>query len=170
MCPTVLEGASVISCTEFIWVYSELFRFLDERGGEAMLIEFWKGISDEFLWNLRAYIAQDGLQGMYRYWAHTLGEEGGRHRLSLYDDMFVIDMHDCPSARLIYQGGRVKPYPKYCEHCRWLYPPLIERFGYEVDFDIINAEKGRCRLTVRKKADATRTPALDERDSETTRG
>lgn len=141
----------MISCTEFIWVYNELFRFLEERGGEAKVIEFWRGISDHFLGNLRAYIEAEGLQGMYRYWSHTLGEEGGRHTMTLYDDLFVIDMHECPSAKLIYHGGRVAPYAKYCEHCRWLYPPLIEEYGYEVDFDLISAEKGRCRLTVRKK-------------------
>jgi hypothetical protein len=140
----------VISCTEFIWVYSELFRFLEKQGGEEELRAFWKGISDNFLQNLREYIQQDGLKGMHRYWSHTLGEEGGRHVLTLYDDLFVIDMHDCPSARLVHQGGRVEPYGKYCEHCRWLYPPLIREFGYEVDYDIISCEKGRCRMTVRR--------------------
>ena len=140
----------MISCTEFIWVYNELFRFLEERCGEQKVIEFWKGISDNFLGNLRDYIRKEGLQGMMHYWTHTLGEEGGCHHLSLYDDMFVLDMHDCPSAKIIHTSGRVVPYDKYCEHCRWLYPPLIREFGYEVDYDIISCEKGRCRITVRK--------------------
>ena len=149
----------MISCMEFIWVYNELFRFLEERGGEEKVIEFWKGISDHFLWNLRADIEADGLKGMHRYWSHTLGEEGGRHTMTLYDDLFVIDMHECPSARLIHQGGLVAPYAKYCEHCRWLYPPLIEEYGYQVDYDIISSEKGRCRMTVRKPLGAA-TPDL----------
>ena len=140
----------MISCTEFIWVYNELFRFIEERGGYDKVLELWKGISEEFLENLREHIAAEGLQGMYRYWSHTLGEEGGRHHMTLYDDMFVIDMHECPSAKLVHQSGSVEPYPRYCEHCRWLYPPLIEEFGYEVDYYILDSEKGRCRLTVRK--------------------
>lgn len=140
----------MISCTEFIWVYNELFRFLEQRDGEAKVVEFWQGIAENFLDNLRAAIARDGLEGMYQYWNHTLTEEGGRHHLSLYDDMFVIDMHECPSAKLVHQSGRVEPYAKYCEHCRVLYPPLIEAFGYEVDYTIISCEKGQCRLTVRK--------------------
>lgn len=149
----------MISCTEFIWVYNELFRFLDERGGEDELHAFWQGISQHFLANLREYIRDDGLAGMHRYWSHTLGEEGGRHVLTLYDDMFVIDMHDCPSAKLIHHGGRVKPFPGYCEHCRWLYPPLIREFGYEVDYDLISCEKGRCRMTVRRPQGAV-TPGM----------
>lgn len=140
----------MISCTEFIWVYNELFRFVEEQGGEEALHALWKGISDEFLDNLRNYIREEGLAGMHRYWSHTLGEEGGRHVMTLYDDLFVIDMHECPSAKKVFEDGRVIPYEKYCEHCRWLYPPLIASFGYEADMDIIDCAKGRCRLTVRR--------------------
>lgn len=140
----------MISCTEFIWAYNDLFQFLEDKDGEGRVHEFWKGISDEFLDNLREYVREDGLEGMHKYWSHTLGEEGGRWNLTLYDDTFIIDMHDCPSARLIHQSGRVKPYEKYCEHCQHLYPPLIREFGYEVDYDIVSCEKGRCRMTVRK--------------------
>ena len=144
----------MISCTEFIWAYNELFRFVDEEGGEEELIAFWKGISDNFLENLRAYIRKDGLKGMHAYWSHTLGEEGGRSHLSLYDNLFVLDMHDCPSARLIHKSGRVKPFEKYCEHCRWLYPPLIEEFDFDVDYTIISCEDGQCRMTVRTRDEA----------------
>ena len=52
----------MISCTEFIWCYSELFQFLDDEGGEEKVVEFWKGISDNFLDNLREYIEKDGLE------------------------------------------------------------------------------------------------------------
>ena len=143
----------MISCTEFIWAYNELFRFLESQDGDEKVVEFWEGISEKFLGNLREYVEEDGLKGMYKYWSHTLGEEGGRHHMSLYDDMFVIDMHDCPSAKLIFQGGRVPPYEKYCEHCRVLYPPLIEQYGFEVDYALISCENGQCRLTVRKVED-----------------
>lgn len=142
----------MISCTEFIWTYNDLFRFIEERDGEPKVIAFWEGIAENFLTNLREYVAAEGLQGMHRYWTHTLGEEGGLHHLTLYDDMFVLDMHDCPSAKLVHHSGRVVPYEKYCEHCRVLYPPLLREFGYEVDYDIISCSRGMCRMTVRKPA------------------
>ena len=150
----------MISCTEFIFVYSELFRFLEQQGGEEAVIKFWKGISDNFLGNLREYIEEDGLKGMHRYWLHTLGEEGGRHRMTLYEDMFVIDMHDCPSAKLAHKDGRIEPYHKYCEHCRWLYPPLIEEYGYKVEYTVISCEEGQCRMVVRRPEGA-KTPDKD---------
>ena len=140
----------MISCTEFIWAYNELFKYLEEKDCEQQVIEFWKGISDEFLENLREYIREDGLEGMHKYWSHTLGEEGGRWHLTLHDDAFIIDMHECPSAKKIHESGRVEPYEKYCEHCKWLYPPLIREFGYDVNYDIISCERGQCRMTVKK--------------------
>lgn len=139
----------MISCTEFIWVYNELFRFIEGRGGEEAVITFWRGIADDFLGNLRDHVREEGLLGMYKYWSHTLGEEGGKHVMSLYDDMFVIDMHECPSVKLIQEAGRVVPYPKYCEHCRWLYPPLLRELGFEADMHVVDPAKGQCRLTVR---------------------
>ena len=144
----------MISCTEFIWVYVELFRYLEKRGGDDLLIKFWKGISENFLANLREYVESEGFAGMHRYWSHTLGEEGGRHTMSLYDDMFVIDMHECPSAKLVFENGRIAPYPKYCDHCRWLYPPLLADLGYDAQVDIIDNKKGQCRLTVTKQSQA----------------
>ena len=141
----------MISCTEFIWVYNQLFRFLDQRGGEEEVIAFWQGISDRFLLNLREYIEADGLKGMHRYWSHTLGEEGGRHTMTLYDDLFVIDMHECPSVGLLREGGHGAPYENYCEHCRWLYPPLIASYGYEVEYHVLDCKKGLCRMTVRAR-------------------
>ena len=81
----------MIASTEFIWVYNELFRFLEEQGDETNVIGFWEGIRENFLGNLRDYIREDGIRGMHKYWSHTLGEEGGRHHITAYDDeLFVL--------------------------------------------------------------------------------
>ena len=55
----------MISCTEFIMAYSELFAFLEERHAKDALIRFWEGLSDEFLHNLRELVAEKGLAGMH---------------------------------------------------------------------------------------------------------
>ncbi len=138
----------MISATEFIWVYNELFRYLERRDGKEEVVKFWRKVSDSFLQDLRQQIVDEGLKGMYRFWSRTLSEEGGRHHISLYDDMFVIDIHKCPSVSKIREGGRVTPYSDYCEHCYWLYVPLIESLGYKVDYRVLDAEKGQCRMTV----------------------
>ena len=61
----------MISCTEFIPAYSELFKFLEERGGREAVIKFWEHLSDVYLTNLRDLAASRGLRGCWDYWAHT---------------------------------------------------------------------------------------------------
>ncbi len=34
----------MISCTEFIPAYSELFKFLHERGGREAVVKFWESL------------------------------------------------------------------------------------------------------------------------------
>ena len=39
----------MISCTEFIPAYSELFKFLEAQGGREAVEAFWEHLSDRFL-------------------------------------------------------------------------------------------------------------------------
>ena len=43
----------MISCTEFIPAYSELFKYLEKVGGKDAVISFWEYLSDNFLTNLK---------------------------------------------------------------------------------------------------------------------
>ena len=52
----------MISCTEFIWVYNELFKFLEARGGEAKVIAFWQGISENYLEQVMALLRKGGFK------------------------------------------------------------------------------------------------------------
>ena len=39
----------MISCTEFIPAYSELFKFIEQREGYEGVVEYWNLISDEYV-------------------------------------------------------------------------------------------------------------------------
>lgn len=148
----------MISCTEFIGAYSELFKYLHGRGGKDAVRAFWAALSDEFLGNLRDYVAAKGLAGCYEYWSHTLTEEAADFRMELDEaaGVFTIEMRDCPSkGRLLElaKEGRMQPYEAYCEHCDMLYRRVLEPFGLIYEYDFSQCDQARCRLTVR------RTPA-----------
>lgn len=141
----------MIPSADFILFYNELFKFLEEKGGEAEVVKFWEEISDNFLANLDELVKEKGVQGMWEYWSHTLGEEGGRWTMTLRDDEFVIDMHVCPSVGKI-NSSHLEPYSNYCGHCAVLYPRVIERYGYKCYYNVIDPKRGACRLQVRKEA------------------
>ena len=151
----------MISCTEFIMAYSELFAFLEERHGKETVIRFWEQLSDEFLGNLRHLVAEKGLEGMHEYWTRTLTEEGGEHSMVLTDEEFRIEMRACPSVAVLRRNKHLKPYPDYCEHCTVLYRRVLEPLGYEYIYDLSHVDEARCKLIVRRKG-APRPPILGE--------
>ncbi len=140
----------MISCTEFIMAYSELFAFIDERYGREELVRFWEELADEFLFNLRDLVAEKGLAGMSEYWSHTLSEEGADCRMTLTDDEFSIEMNHCPSTAILRRNKHLTPFPDYCEHCKVLYRRVIEPYGFRCEVTVSDPVMGRCVVRVTK--------------------
>ncbi len=141
----------MISCTEFIMAYSELFAFIEERYGRDELVRFWEELSDEFLRNLRDLVAEKGLAGMHEYWSRTLSEEGADCRMVLSDDEFRIEMGHCPSTAILRRNEHLSPYHDYCDHCEVLYKRVIEPFGYRCEVAVADPVMGRCVVKVTKR-------------------
>ena len=144
----------MISCTEFIPAYSELFRYLEERGGREEVMRFWEDLSDRFLGNLRALVEEHGLRGCWLYWSHTLNEEAADFRMELDEEAgeFRIIIRDCPSKGLLMSLDHMEPYHDYCGHCDVLYRRVLEPLGYECVADLSECDEARCSITVRRSA------------------
>ncbi|MHB9025772.1 MAG: hypothetical protein ACYC7E_16660 [Armatimonadota bacterium] len=144
----------MIPCTDFIPAYSELFRFLEVKGGAAAVEEFWNYLSDNFLTNLHDLVAEHGLRGCWLYWSHTLNEEAADFTMELDEDtnVFTIVMHRCPSRGRLMELTHLEPYPDYCRHCDVLYRRVLEPLGYAYDIDLSGCEQAQCMITVREKA------------------
>jgi hypothetical protein len=143
----------MISCTEFIPAYSELFRSLERLGGTDAVEGFWNYLSDNFLTNLNDLVVQNGIRGCWLYWSHTLNEEAADFTMELDEDagVFQINMHRCPSKGRLVQYDHVEPYHDYCRHCDVLYRRVLEPLGYDYDLDMSNVDRATCSLTVRTK-------------------
>ena len=143
----------MISCTEFIPAYSELFKFLEQKGGKAAVISFWENLSDSFLNNLRNLATQKGLAGCFEYWSHTLSEEAADFKMTLDEEnqVFSIEMRKCPSKGRLLERKDIKPYHAYCEHCDLLYRRVLEPLGFEYNIDLSDCDKASCKLVVKRK-------------------
>ncbi|MHC4871652.1 MAG: hypothetical protein ACYTFY_07395 [Planctomycetota bacterium] len=142
----------MISCTEFIPAYSELFKFLEEKGGRDAVDDYWNFIADSFLTNFKKLVAEHGLRGCFMYWSHTLNEEAADFHMELDEENneFFIEMRHCPSkGKLIDIKEKFDSYPDYCHHCR-IYKTAITPMGYEVILDLSNTDKASCSFTVKK--------------------
>ena len=148
----------MITCTHFSPAYSELFTFLEERGGAEAVNAFWEYLSDRFLFNLRDLVETEGIRGCLTYWSRTLNEEAADFTMELDEDAgsFTITMYHCPSkGRLIEydHSDHFESYPDYCRHCDVLYRRVLEPLGYDYAIDLTEGDSARCAITVRRRKD-----------------
>lgn len=146
----------MISCTEFIPAYSELFRYLESRGGKEAVVDFWNYLSDQFLGNLKSLVERKGIRGCWEYWTHTLNEESADFTMELDEDAgeFRILMHRCPSKGRLLESAHIQPYRDYCEHCDVLYRRVLEPLGYECTLDMSKCDEASCEFRVKRKPPA----------------
>ncbi len=143
----------MISCTDFIPSYSELFKYLESKGGKKAVTEYWEYIAENGLENLRQEVIKNAIKGCFSYWSHTLNEEAADFTMTLNAARteFRIDMEHCPSRGKLNELRHIKPYEDYCRHCDVLYRSVLEQLGYELDIDLSRCKNGQCSLTVKTK-------------------
>ena len=140
----------MISCTEFIPAYSELFKFLEATGGVRAVDDFWEYLADGFLGNLKSAVEQHGLRGCWDYWNLVLNEEAADFTMELDEDagQFRIILHRCPSKGRLIELKHIEPYHDYCRHCDVLYRRVLEPLGYRYSFDRSRCDEAQCAVTI----------------------
>jgi len=138
----------MISCTEFIPLYSELFKFLEDIGGHDEVLRYWEYISDTYVAELLGKeVAGKGLRGCWDYWAKSLNEEACDFRMELDEQAgtFSIDMRYCPSRGMLNSLAHMEPYYDYCGHCAVLYARQLKKYGILSDcFDMSEVHAAKC--------------------------
>jgi hypothetical protein len=145
----------MISCTDFIPAYSELFKYLEEKGGKEAVVGFWNDLSDRYLGNLKELAEEHGLRGCWMYWSHSLNEEAADFTMTIDDEAgeFEIVMHYCPSKGRLLEEKHIDPYSDYCGHCDVLYRRVLEPMGFEFEPDYSEVDKAKCSEIIRKKVE-----------------
>ncbi len=150
----------MISCTEFIPLYSEFFKFLEKRGGPDAVMKYWIHISDTSIGdksNPNSLAAKcelyGGFGGAKAYWGHTLTEEACDF-MKVYDyknNFIYSHMRHCPSRGMLNEFEHVEPYHNYCEHCNVIYSRVLEKYGIEYIRDNSKIENAECRSLLFEK-------------------
>ncbi len=140
----------MVSCTEFIPLYSELFKYLEELGGHEEVVRYWEYISDTYVAErLGEEVGEKGIRGCWDYWFKSLNEEACDFSMDLDEEkgIFEIDMHHCPSKGRLNDFKHIEPYHDYCGHCAVLYARQLEKYGiYEHGSDYSHVDEARCYI------------------------
>ena len=143
----------MISCTEFIPAYSELFKFIETRDGPEGVADYWAYISDTYVSErLGALAAEKGIMGCWEYWDRALNEEAADFAMSADEaaGTFEIDMRYCPSKGRLLELAHIEPYRDYCGHCDVLYRRVLEPLGFTYAYDMAGTFKAACSLKITK--------------------
>jgi len=144
----------MISCTEFIPAYSELFAFLEEKYGRAEVDRFWKFLftpSGESI-PLVNFVKKEGIRGCFDYWAGTLNEEAADFTMYLNEKAgwFMLVMHVCPSKGRLLQLEKeigIKPYHDYCLHCD-SYRAHVAQAGLKYIYNFNGIDHAACSILI----------------------
>lgn len=144
----------MISCTEFIPAYSELFTYLEDKYGRGEVDRFWKYlfVPDGKGIPLIGFVEREGIAGCYSYWAGTLNEEAADFTMYLNEKrgFFLNVMHRCPSkGRLLELKDKIgiTPYHDYCLHCD-SYRSAVEKVGLKYIYNFQGIENAACSMLI----------------------
>lgn len=144
----------MISCTEFIPAYSELFHYLEENFGRDEVDRFWADLfnPDGKGGTLINTLLAEGIHGCWTHWTHSLNEEAADFVMYLNEKrgFFFNEMFWCPSkGKLLKLQDEIglKPYPDYCLHCD-CYRYAAEKAGLKYIYNFIGTDKAACSMLI----------------------
>lgn len=144
----------MISCTDFIPSYSELFSYLEENYGRAEVDRYWNYLFEPTGDGIPLinFVKKEGIRGCFTYWSGTLNEEAADFTLYLDEaaGWFMIAMHKCPSKGRLLEFEKtvgIKPYHDYCLHCD-NYRLAVEKVGLCYQYNFVGIEKAACTLLI----------------------
>jgi len=150
----------MIGSYDFCGHYEFTFEWLDAEGGIDMVRAYWlEAISLDSQRHARDLIVAEGIEGMKKYWTHTLDEEAAGYAFTSDNNRFRIDMHECPSKGFLIRNG-LKQYPDYCDHCIGWVGPVMRDAGFVIDHD--HDHCGKCWWEFRKMDDPSKPSNIGE--------
>lgn len=143
----------MISCTEFIPAYSELFKFLDEKSGRQAVYDYWTWCFQPEKSQLYVHLVKSGFAGAWDYWS-TIATEEACDVTRVYNEKegwSISCMHACPSKGRFAKLGYLEPFDEYCEHCN-CYNIALEKKGFAMIRDHRTVDRACCRSVLINKA------------------
>jgi hypothetical protein len=153
----------MIGSYDFCGHYEWTFAWLDKQGGHELVKAYWdEAIRLDSQAHAGELIVAQGIEGMKKYWGHSLEQEAAGCEITATDKGFRIDMHECPSKGFLIRNG-LEQYGDYCDHCMGWIGPLMKAAGFVIDHE--HNHCGQCWWEMRR-ADLPASPNASEELSE----
>lgn len=136
----------MISCTEFIPAYSELFKFIDQKSGRQAVYDYWTWLFQPEKSPLNDLLTEYGMLGLWKNWYVVYTEEACDNTMiqNLREGWHASCMHSCPSKGRFDKLGYMEPFDEYCKHCG-CYDITFKKHGIESVGDARGVDRASCR-------------------------
>ena len=138
----------MVSCVDFIPLYNEMFKYIENENGHDAVVRFWLYVSDNYVApTLEPKLADKGLEGAWEHWTQIMEEEACDCHREYDTDKQVISSHMryCPSKGHLLEMKHIEPYWDYCGHCQVLYARILEKYGITYTHDNFGVDHAECR-------------------------
>ena len=138
----------MVSCTEFIPLYSELFKFIEDKKDHDAVVRYWEYVDDNYVSRLlEPLVMEKGMAGAWEYWTRALSEEAADIYYEYDDEKQEIFSHMryCPSKGLLLSLKHMEPYYDYCGHCNVLYTRILRKYGIIAVNDNSGVDHAECK-------------------------
>ena len=145
----------MISCTEFVPLYSDFFKYMDRIGGHEEVEKYWAYVQEHRLGDknnpksMISYLerAEIPFFGAREYWGGTLSEEKSDYIsvVNLEKHFSFSHMRRCPSKGKLLEIKHNEPYYDYCGHCQAIFTGLLAKYGLTYEMDLTDCDKAECR-------------------------
>lgn len=143
----------MISCTEFIPAYNELFKYLDKKCGRQAVYDYWNWRFQPEQSPLYVHLVKSGFRGAWDYWSAVITEEACdcTKVFNEKEGWSISCMHSCPSRGRFIKHDYLEPFDEYCMHCN-CYNIALEKKGFSMIRDHRGEERACCRSVLIDKS------------------
>lgn len=154
----------MIGCQDFCGYYDWTFEYLRRTYGEEAVRAYWEqAIARDSQQHARELIVGQGFAGMEAYWSHTLAEEEAGYVATRTEEVYRIDMQECPSLGFLIRNN-LAAYHDYCNHCMGWIKPIMDEAGFTIDHE--HNHRGQCWWEMRRAGEGGRPSRAGELSGE----
>jgi hypothetical protein len=118
---------------DFFFATNAIFRHLHDRYGKEALVEYWRGLADEYYGDRVEAWKSGGLPAVAADWqAYFAQEPQADVEVVLSDKEVELRVRVCPAVKHLRDCSRpIVPY--FCEHCDHTCGAMAQRAGLEFE-------------------------------------
>lgn len=126
------QDTKAVGAPDFYFAINSTFRFIKNEFGMEGLVEYWRGLGEEYYQPVTKLWKEQGLPAVAGYWKEFFEHEPEAEvEIESDCDRVTLNIAKCPAIAHLRKHGRLIE-PVFCQHCHYVSQAMAEPAGLEV--------------------------------------